>query len=875
MSVATSLVARDRELDRALHSLRFSGGVLIAGEAGVGKTLLAATVADRLSTPPVAWLMATAASRATPLGVLSRLLPPDLATIHPALVAQHVSNRLRELSAEQRSAAPARAVAPPVLVVDDAQLLDAQSAAVLLSLVTAKSVRLLATMRAGSNPSDAVTALWKEQLVERLDLEPLDRSASRQLLEALVDGPVASGTSEMLWQSSHGNPFYLSELARFGAEHGLLECKAGVWWWTGGTEMPPRLGELLQRRIDSLSEAGREAVDVLALGEPLPYETLSAVVSEDAIMELDRDQIITSDERGGVLLLRFSHPLLHTVAERQLSPARRRGLARRLRDAPAEHVDIVRRANWEDAGGVAPNVELLLAAADAVLLNDAAAALRLATRAQQAEQSVKAAVMVSSAQSELGRPDLARATLEAARPLVVTEGDRFGYAAEDLSLALWGERSPQRAWAVVDRLRTELDESSANYLLAAEAVVRLFTGGCVEVIDLAQRILAADPDPHQRVRALTCLTGALAFADRGAQAIDAGQQLLDALSETRVSATRAGLAYALVAVTGVFYGVEYRLPRPVGMSGRWPGEPERLEPQAARAAASAADPAADPSMDLGWPFLVGLKRHFAGDLAGAVGALREAYVQQLAGEGLFRSEATAELVIVLAELGEVDEAVAIMRDHPPDEVAIIPGLRPWAQSAVEAATGHHARATSSAIEAAQAAARQGAAAMAMNFLTDAARYGDAREAAAVLPTLGLPLDTPVQQVRAADIMARAQRDPQVLIAAAETQLAAGFNRHAFELAELARAADEHGRHERPIAAVFRQARERLGRTQGSAAALAPSPLTQRETEVTRLAGRGLSDREIAEDLVLSIRTVQSHLASAYRKLGIASRSELK
>jgi hypothetical protein len=43
----------------------------------------------------------------------------------------------------------------------------------------------------------------------------------------------------------------------------------------------------------------------------------------------------------------------------------------------------------------------------------------------------------------------------------------------------------------------------------------------------------------------------------------------------------------------------------------------------------------------------------------------------------------------------------------------------------------------------------------------------------------------------------------------------------------------------------------------------------------RLAGRGLSDRENAEELVLSIRTVQSHPVSAYRKLGIASRSELK
>ena len=92
--------------------------------------------------------------------------------------------------------------------------------------------------------------------------------------------------------------------------------------------------------------------------------------------------------------------------------------------------------------------------------------------------------------------------------------------------------------------------------------------------------------------------------------------------------------------------------------------------------------------------------------------------------------------MVLAELGEVSEAEAIMRDSPPDEVAIIPGLRPWARSAVEAATGHHRRATRSAIEAAQTAARQGAAAMAMNFLTDAARYGDAREAAAALPGLG-------------------------------------------------------------------------------------------------------------------------------------------
>ena len=51
MGRATSLVAREHELDRALHSLRFSGGVLITGEAGAGKTFLAARVADQLPQP--------------------------------------------------------------------------------------------------------------------------------------------------------------------------------------------------------------------------------------------------------------------------------------------------------------------------------------------------------------------------------------------------------------------------------------------------------------------------------------------------------------------------------------------------------------------------------------------------------------------------------------------------------------------------------------------------------------------------------------------------------------------------------------------------------------------------------------------------------
>jgi len=54
----------------------------------------------------------------------------------------------------------------------------------------------------------------------------------------------------------------------------------------------------------------------------------------------------------------------------------------------------------------------------------------------------------------------------------------------------------------------------------------------------------------------------------------------------------------------------------------------------------------------------------------------------------------------------------------------------------------------------------------------------------------------------------------------------------------------------------------------------PGDLTRRERETAELAARGHSDREIADMLYLSIRTVHAHLRSAYGKLGVAGRGEL-
>jgi NarL family two-component system response regulator LiaR len=54
---------------------------------------------------------------------------------------------------------------------------------------------------------------------------------------------------------------------------------------------------------------------------------------------------------------------------------------------------------------------------------------------------------------------------------------------------------------------------------------------------------------------------------------------------------------------------------------------------------------------------------------------------------------------------------------------------------------------------------------------------------------------------------------------------------------------------------------------------AAEPLTERELEVLRLAGKGMTNKEIAEGLCLSVRTVQSHLGNIFNKLGVGSRTE--
>jgi DNA-binding NarL/FixJ family response regulator len=68
-----------------------------------------------------------------------------------------------------------------------------------------------------------------------------------------------------------------------------------------------------------------------------------------------------------------------------------------------------------------------------------------------------------------------------------------------------------------------------------------------------------------------------------------------------------------------------------------------------------------------------------------------------------------------------------------------------------------------------------------------------------------------------------------------------------------------------------KARDELGRISGRRTA---SGLTPTEERIARLAVEGYSNKQIATELFVAVRTVETHLTAVYSKLGVHSRGEL-
>ena len=78
----------------------------------------------------------------------------------------------------------------------------------------------------------------------------------------------------------------------------------------------------------------------------------------------------------------------------------------------------------------------------------------------------------------------------------------------------------------------------------------------------------------------------------------------------------------------------------------------------------------------------------------------------------------------------------------------------------------------------------------------------------------------------------------------------------------------------PLVEAARQELRALGLRPRRSAVTGPDSLTPTERRVAELAASGLTNRQAAEALFVTVKTVETHLARVYQKLGISTRTEL-
>jgi DNA-binding CsgD family transcriptional regulator len=165
----------------------------------------------------------------------------------------------------------------------------------------------------------------------------------------------------------------------------------------------------------------------------------------------------------------------------------------------------------------------------------------------------------------------------------------------------------------------------------------------------------------------------------------------------------------------------------------------------------------------------------------------------------------------------------------------------------------------------------------MSALHTAVRFDD-RSHTERLAELAKTLNTPLAEAIAEHARGLADHDGDLLDAAADRFADVGAVALAADAA--AQAAREHartgqrGKEVESSTRAYGLASQGEVRTPAVAAAARPLPITDREREIVMLVAGGLSNRQIAERLSVSVRTVEGHLYRIFAKLGIERREQL-
>jgi DNA-binding CsgD family transcriptional regulator len=892
------LVGRERELEqlRRFHGMRADGSaaLLIGGEPGSGRTALleAATAGDEFlvlrarpqpeeTSQPFAALRdllgssdATVSEGLTPplrdALATALLLRQSDATTEPGLVYPAFAATL-ELLARERSV---------LIAIDDVDSLDPDSIRALRFAINRLPAGVSLVIVHPTHV-DPILALAIDRSVPtsrrvRIIAAPLSAAATRQLLVQTL-GPVSRSTVSSVARASGGNVRASLELGRVALEGGELDGEI--------RSVPDSVAALVERRLGRLSPDAQRVTQLVAVAGRLSVLDLEAVVSmpHSALQESEAAGAVV--EEGGVL--RTSGALVTTVVLGQSTPAAIRSAHSRVATVAASPDDQARHLVFlPDA---AQHVGTIEAGAEFALGRGAAAAaaelFSAAVRLTPADLTVDRARRLRGealARLAAGDPAAARESAEAAiatapdadRPRLVADLADLAWA--DGTIKLEARRIRDALELTADtRLQLDLMTALVSFGVANDPVSALADA------DAALR-LGGDDDPgrlgyvgiHREMA--SALAGHGVDWDRLRESIHLEEQGA-ALGRGPSSpplvlftmCDRAEEARARFAVEDGWYAARGE----DGWRAERAGQLALVELRAGNTALARylADDACDRLDRLqvggGWPLVYAWR------------SLVDAHMDR----------APRALVTVGALLNDVDDATLW--------AGILRSVAVFASNAVgdDAATLEHAARMRETLEPLGVT----------DLLADRSEplLAELRASAGDIPGAESELDR---------LERRHAALPRPWTAAALTRTRAIVLAGQGRLDEaLARASDPAGedpalpfetgwnrlsrgrllrrvRDKQRAAVVLRSARavfETLGATRWASQAAAElervglrhrpaDQLTEGELTIARLAGQGLTTRQIADAAFVSPKTVEANLTRAYRKLGIRSRAEL-
>jgi DNA-binding CsgD family transcriptional regulator len=825
--------------------------VVVSGRPGVGRTRLAreAIRALRARRRGTEWVTCTRSTEAIPLGALAHLVPVGGGSAEPTAAWQAMATAL-DACRERHGRV--------VVGIDDAHLLDDLSASLVHKLVLTRKASVILTVRDGTRPSDVVAALWKDGLATRIEVPLWTRGEVDALLTAVLHGSVDSRTTEFLWRTSNGSVAHLRELVAAGSRTGRLREVGGVWRWDGDVEPTQRLLDVLQGETGELGPDERAAAELLAVGGPLDLTDLVELTSSEVVASLERRGTVTVEETPHGPSARLTEPLHavglraelpHAIARRlQLRLAGTASARRWFEEDPVRAAELLLRVD----GSVVAADLLVRAAQQAGASADHRTAERLARAALARGAGAAASAALAEALRWQGRPVEAESAAREAVPGTATEEEQLTVT-RTLN-RFYGLGSDEEADATAPGTRQELLSAVRGLLLSSAGRPR----EALAVTEDARR------DPRSRLWACAARTGALAVLGCTDEALAAADQGWAALDEYPVTAE------ASTARAALMHGEVLAL----ALSGRF-GQAVQRAHELHRVSLTRSAGAGDGVSALG----VGSATLAAGRPVEAVRWLREAAARLTDHDPIgLLPLCRAQLAQAHALAGDEGCARRVLGLSSPSAVAASAPETQLAHAWTAALGNRHEAALAAALAAVSSAAGTGQAAVEARALHVVVRLGGTGEAAGRLRELATAVSGPLVRACAAHAGALADGDGDALDEVATEFESMGAPALAADAA--AQAAEAHaasGQRRRAAAAAARAstlAQSTGGVHTPALQRVGARPLTAREQEVAALAAEGMSNLGIAQKLQLSVRTVETHLAHVYPKLGISTRTAL-